>query len=275
MSDVEIYEASLILGVPNFLIRDMVRFEFNGQKLPAKTDSTFERGAIIAYANHLESAWPETKREPPEWVERYLVWESGNACGLCRLSKPNYEVAHVRDWAKTHCHSPKNLVRLCLDCHRSHGADYKLLQGVKEELLRERALLPNDVLYDCADQLVVGDAVVLRDGFARSAIASSETDLSVGFIRAKVGAQRCSVVRFGLAVGLDALTTGVWYFLSPIRPGKIDTFDAVLAEYELLMKAKSPQFFWQRVGRAESAGHLFIQMTHGIGLPSASRISGV
>jgi hypothetical protein len=275
MSDLDIQEASIILGLPPFLIRDMMSLEFNGRKLPTKPGAMVDRAALELYSKHLEAAWPADKRDPPIWVVRYLIWESGSTCGLCRESKPNYDIAHIREWAKTHCHSPKNLLRLCVDCHRSHGDDQKLLQGVKEGLMRERSLLTTDLLYECSEDVAVGDAVVLRDGVAQRAAASSQTELSAGFVRTKVGPDRCSVVRLGLVVGLAGLTTGWWYFLSPSRPGRIGSFYEVLDEYDALRRAPGPQFWWQRVGRAESSSHLFIQMTQGIGMPSATGPGGI
>lgn len=276
MTEIDIYEASIVFGLPPFLIRDMVSFDFNGEKLEAKSRSpyVFERKTLELYATHLESSWPEEKRCPPEWVVRFLIWEAGGACALCRQAKANYDIAHVAPWTKTHCHSPKNLVRLCVDCHRSHGDDQKLLQGLKEELLRERALLRAELLYDCVDDVEVGDAIFVSDGFARRAKASSEVELAVGFVQAKVGRHRCSVIRLGLVVGFSGLTSGHWYFLSPVRPGKIAVFDEVMDEYDKLRAKAGPQFWSQRVGRAESSGHLFIQMTHNIGMPGAAGKTG-
>lgn len=273
MSDIGIDEASVLLGLPAFLIRDMVSYKFNERKLEAKTTDphVFDHQVLQSYADHLSSKWPGTGRiDVPDWIERFLTWEAGGKCALCRVAKPNYENAHIVDWARTRSHHPKNLVRLCLDCHTSHGKGGKLLQGLKEELLRERALLSVDILYDCRESLKEGDAAYVRNGVASHASAGTATELAVGFVQSKVGDRRCSITRVGLVVGFADLKVGHWYFLSPVQPGKIMELDLVLNEYDQLRRQSSSQFWWQRVGRAESPSHLSIQLSHDVGMPSAS-----
>lgn len=175
MSRVGLHVASLTLGVPEFLVRDFVSHAFNGRKLPqcadpAVDDNTFELAELLSFRDHLESAFPATERtDPPEFVRRYLIYEAQNLCALCRLQKPNYEFAHIQPWAKTRCHSPHNLLRLCLDCHTSHGNNVKLLRGVKEEALRRTQFLGQTPIYDCEPGLKSGEAVYVLNGRARRA----------------------------------------------------------------------------------------------------------
>ena len=119
MDIISIHEINIILGLPEFLIRDFVSYEFNGRKLTRlKTDSSvyeFELAEVDDFRKHLDTPWPGTdRRDPPDYVKRYLTYESQGVCALCRESKPNYEYAHIRPWPESRCNSPHNILRLCL-----------------------------------------------------------------------------------------------------------------------------------------------------------------
>jgi hypothetical protein len=212
MTTMTLYAASVQLALPEFLLRDFIKFGFNGRKLCSIQDnrSLFEVTEISEFRNHLEAKWPEGPRPSvPDHVERYLTFEASGLCAFCRLTQPNYELAHITNWAKSRNHSPHNLLRLCLNCHRSHGSDCKLLQGVKEDLIRR--LQRMEALYDCDANVSPGDAVYVRDGVARLAIATSKETLASGFIRSTVGANRCSVQRDGVLLGCKDLELGARY----------------------------------------------------------------
>lgn len=51
-----------------------------------------------------------------------------------------------------------------------------------------------------------------------------------------IAGSRCTVLRFGSAVGIRWLMPNDYHYLSPARPGKVDTLDNVRAEYS------DPQF---------------------------------
>lgn len=254
MDIVNMQEASIILALPEFLIRDFVSYEFNGRKLiPIKGDSTaytFLVSEIKNFQQHLEAPWPGTDRcKPPQYIERYLIYEALGICSLCREPKPNYELAHVRSWPDSRCNSPHNLLRLCLDCHSSYGNDTKLLRGVKEECLRRIQLVDLGLIYDCPADIITGEAVYVLEGKVYRAIASSDRkNLAVGFVSTKIGANRCMVQRSGVVVGMSGLVPGQEYFLSQMKPGRA-TLRAELESRGLL----------QPLGRAESSSHLAIQ----------------
>jgi hypothetical protein len=133
------------LQIPPFLLRDFVVWAFNGRKLEPveekKKPLRFKRSVVLSFKEHLESRWPGDDRPPiPTSVQRYLLIESAAGCGLCLKKTENYDNAHIRDFAKSRCHSPHNLIRLCVECHRSHGDDAKTLQAAKE-LARNRVFI--------------------------------------------------------------------------------------------------------------------------------------
>lgn len=259
MRIIGLHETSIILGLPAFLIRDFVSYEFNGRKLhqapgnPAAYE--FDLSEVRSFQEHIEAPWPgEDRRDPPDHVRRYLVYEAGGLCALCRQHKPNYEYAHIRRWATSRCNNPHNVLHLCLDCHRSHGNDEKLLRGVKEEHLRRIQLVGQSLLYECEQDTAPGDAVYVLDGRVLKAHAGGGRDcLAVGFAQTKVGIDRCTVQRSGVVVSIGGLEPGQDYCLSPTEPGRIVT-RAVFDATRDMSKDARVQF----VGRAESATNLAI-----------------
>ncbi len=210
----------------------------------------------------MESAFPGAERiDPPEFVQRYLIYEAQGLCALCRLQRPNYQFAHIRPWAKTRCHSPHNLLRLCLDCHTSHGNNGKLLRGVKEEALRRTQLLGQTPTYDCDPDLKSGEAVYVLNSHARRATTLEVSTVATGLVRTKTSNDRCTVQRTDVFEGLDGLEPGETYFLAPHTPGLIVTykvFDAT-RDKEILV--------WQQtIGRAESSTQLPLNIENPIGL---------
>jgi hypothetical protein len=256
MSIIGLHEASVILGLPAFLIRDFVSYEFNGRKLFEAAEShEFDLFEVRSFQKHIDAPWPgEDRRDPPDYVKRYLVYEAGGLCALCRQDKPNYEYAHIRGWASSRCNNPHNMLRLYLDCHRSHGTDAELLRGVKEEHLRRIQLVDQSLLYECAQDTVPGDAVYVLDGRVLKAHAGAGRDcLAVGFAQTKIGIDRCTVQRLGVVVSIDGLEAGQEYCLSPTEPGRIVT-RAVFDETRDMSKDSRVQF----VGWAESNTDLAI-----------------
>ena len=259
MNIISIHEASTILGLPEFLIRDFVAYEFNGRKLArAKPDPSayrFELGDVNDFRNHLDAPWPGIdRRDTPGYVKRYLTYESQGGCALCRESKPNYEYAHIRPWPASRCNSPHNILRLCLDCHRSYGNDAKLLRGVKEECLRRIQLVDLSLLYECDSDIAPGEAVyVLERRVCRAHAGETAECLASGFVQTKVGIDRCTVQRSGVVVSIGSLESGKDYCLSPTEPGRIIT----RVEYDATRDVTKVTLF-QLVGRAESSTHLAI-----------------
>ena len=259
MNIISIHEASIILGLPEFLIRDFVAYEFNGKKLVrVNTDPSayqFELCAVNDFRNHLDARWPGTDRQdPPDYVERYLKYESRGECALCRKAKPNYEYAHIHQWPASRCNSPHNILRLCLDCHRSYGNDAKLLRGVKEECLRRIQLVDLSLLYECDSDIAPGEAVYVMDSRVHRAHAGGTAEcLASGFIQTKVGIDRCTVQRSGVVVSIGSLKPRKDYCLSVTEPGKIIT----RAKFDATRHATTETLF-QLMGRAESDTHLAI-----------------
>jgi len=259
MNVISIHEASIILGLPEFLIRDFVAYEFNGRKLGrAKTDPSayqFELSEVNDFRKHLDAPWAGTdRREPPVYVKRYLKYESKGKCALCREEKPNYEYAHIRPWPESRCNSPHNVLHLCLDCHRSYGNDAKLLRGVKEECVRRIQLVDLSLLYECDGDIAPGEAVYVLDGRVHRARAGGTAEfLASGFVQTKVGIDRCTVQRSGVVVSIGDLEPGKDYCLSLTEPGRIIT----RVEYDTTRDTTKETLF-QVVGRAESSTHLAI-----------------
>lgn len=262
------FEASIILGVPEYLVRDFADFGYNGRKLAVssldqQSAAPFLVSDVLEFQLHLNTPLGSTQRvAPPEHIKRYLVLEAQGICALCRQSKPNYDFAHIEPWAKSRSNSPHNLVHLCLDCHRTRGADIKLLRSLKEELLRRSSLLGDSILYSCPKELAPGDLVYALNGIVEAADASTPHSLAAGILRTKVGLNSCTVQRTGVATGLRGLVPGESYFLSPIEPGKsvpYDTFNR--------LRDKDQSVWLQGVGRAESSTQLAIQFRTPIGLP--------
>lgn len=259
MSIVEMHEASIILGVPEFLIRDFVHFGFNQRKLNAVNEGSEAHEFLIeeiqSFRLHLESPWSGNERTAiPKHVQRYLKYEAQGVCALCRMQKPNYEYAHIQPWSKLRCHSPHNILHLCLDCHTSYGNDIKLLKGLKEELLRRLRLLDSDFIYNCAEDTIPGEAIYVLNGSAYRANARDQDKIATGFIKTKVGSNRCTIQRYGVAI-VNELQPGLPYYLSASVPGKIVT-------YQELEATRDPNVAsgLQRVGRAESNKHLAIML---------------
>lgn len=256
---INIHEASIILALPEFLLRDFVRYPFNERRLSTVSGRSepylFQLDDVNDFRNHLNEAWPgEGRQPPPKFIERYLKFESQGKCAFCKEKVANYEYAHIRGWADSRCHSPHNLLRLCLDCHRTHGNDQKLLQGIKEECLRRIHQLDNSLLYDCEQHVSPGNAVYVLEGHAHLACAGEKSDrLACGFVHTKVGVDRCTVQRTGLVVSIGKLEPGMEYLLSLKIPGNIVTRTAFNAEI-----TPSKESIAQFVGRAESGTHLAI-----------------
>ena len=259
MSIIDIYETRIILGVPEFLIRDFVSYGFNKKNLsnvnqdPDAYQFTLEE--VHSFRDHLEKPWSDSQRKIPEHIKRYLQYEAQGVCALCRTHKPNYEYAHIQPWSKSRCHSPHNILYLCLDCHTSHGNNIKLLKGLKEECLRRINLLDSDFIYDCDEDLISGEAVYVLDGNAYRADAKDIDKIVTGFIKTKVGNNRCTVQRYGVAL-IDGLQPGATYFLSASVPGKIVTGQELQEE----KKSLDTECGWQSVGRTESNKHLAINI---------------
>lgn len=259
MDIISIHETSIILGLPEFLIRDFVSYEFNGMKLArAQRDPSayeFELSKVDDFRKHLDRPWPGTDRlDPPDYVKRYLVYEAQGGCALCRDKKPNYEYAHIRPWPVSRCNSPHNVLHLCLDCHRSYGNNEKLLRGAKEECLRRIQLVDLSLLYECEPDIAPGEAVYVLEGHVHRAHAGATAEyLASGFVQTKIGIDRCTVQRSGVVVSVGGLEPGKDYCLSPSEPGRIVTravFDAT--------RDMSAETLFQIVGRAESTTHLAV-----------------
>ncbi|HEY9832713.1 MAG TPA: HNH endonuclease signature motif containing protein, partial [Stenomitos sp.] len=192
MSIVDMYEASIILGVPEFLVRDFVSYGFNQRKLKAVNTGSaayqFSIDEVQDFRSHLEAQWPgDCRSSIPKHIERYLKYEAQGVCALCQTQQPHYEYAHIQPWAKSRCHSPHNILYLCLNCHTSHGNDIKLLSGLKEEKLRRIRLLDSDFIYDCSKDMISGEAIYVFNGSAYRADATDEGKIATGFIKTKVG----------------------------------------------------------------------------------------
>ena len=259
MSIVDIYEASIILCVPEFLIRDFVSYGFNQKKLSKVNQNSdayqFSLEEVQGFRAHLEKPWSDNQRNIPDHIKRYVQYEAQGICALCRMHKPNYEYAHIQPWSKSRCHSPHNILHLCLDCHRSHGYDIKLLKDLKEECLRRINLLDSDFIYNCDKDLISGEAIYVLNGNAYRADARDIGKTTTGFIKTKVGSNHCTVQRYGVAL-LDGLQPGKEYFLSASVPGKIVTAQELQEEKRSL----NTEYAWQSVGRAESNSHLAINI---------------
>lgn len=261
MNEITIHEASIILGLPEFLIRDFSSYEFNEKKLlNASTESSsfvFHINAIQEFQKHIEAPWPgEGRIEPPNFVKRYLKYEAQATCALCHNAKPNYDYAHIKAWSKSRNNSPHNLLYLCIDCHRSHGNDEKLLRGVKEELLKRIQLLDLSLLYECSEDITQGEAVYVLNGNVYRAIAQNNSgELATGFVKTKIGPDRCTIQRTGVVLSIGNLETGKEYFLSSSEQGKIVTRETFNEARDL-----SKEVIVQPVGKAESNTHLAINL---------------
>jgi hypothetical protein len=262
MDIISIHETSIILGLPEFLIRDFVSYEFNGRKLACvhknPLEYIFELSEVDEFREHLDKPWPGTDRiPPPDFIRRYLKYESQGCCALCRNAKPNYEYAHIRPWPSSRCNNPHNLLHLCLDCHRSYGNDAKLLGGVKEESLRRIQLVDLSLLYECGPDMKPGEAVYVLEGRIYRAHVRSPECMATGFIKTKIGIDRCIVQRYGV-VTIGGLEPGEDYVLSSNEPGRIETRAQFDANRDLTKEANV-----QFLGRAESNTQLAIR---GLGL---------
>ena len=260
MDIIDIHGAMIILSVPPFLVRDFVSYEFNGKKLQPlagqESPFVFTTTEVHSFREHMEAPWPGAdRRDPPDFVQRYLIFESRAVCALCRQAKPNYEIAHISPWAKTRCNSPHNLLRLCLDCHTSHGNDTKLLRAVKEELIRETQLTGQSPIYDCADDIGTGEAVFVLDEIVYRADANDRTKTAAGLVLFKFGPNRCTVQRSGVFQGISGLQTGESYFLSHACPGAIVTWERFEKNPD-----KTRIVWHQKIGRAEGPTQLAISI---------------
>ncbi len=266
MDAVSAFEASIMLGVPEYLVRDFSEFGYNGRRLPSlpvPSSTDFLVSEVLDFIRHLNAPLSSPRRQkPPKHVMKHLVIEAQGLCALCRTAKPNYEFAHIEPWSKSQCNSPHNLLHLCLDCHRTRGTDVKLLRSLKEELLRRSSPLGDGIVYSCSEILSPGDLVYVLNGIARASDASDANTLAAGLVRTKIGRDRCIVQRAGVATGLMGLIPGEYYFLSPTSQGRVVQYSA----FEQL-RDKSKHTWLQGVGRAESSTHLAIQMGTPIQLP--------
>jgi len=261
MSDlINIHEASILLSLPEFLIRDFISYGFNKRKLAFDPSFTgkFSRTEIIEFQKYLEEPWDGSDRiHPPSHVERYLKYEAQGKCAFCGINKPNYEYAHIRSWSKSRCNSPHNLLYFCLDCHTTHGNDEKLLQGIKEECLRRIQLIDLSYIYECDNDLNPGDAVYALNGQTYQAIASNNHgELTTGFLSTKISPNRCLIQRHGV-ISIGNLIPGSDYCLSPYERGKVIQKEQFIKDYGLKL-IKHPTF--QVIGRAESESHLVIRI---------------
>lgn len=266
MDIIDIHGATIILSVPPFLVRDFVSYEFNGRKLRPVTGQedrfVFETAEVHTFREHMEAPWPGVdRRDPPDFVQRYLTFESRAVCAFCRQPKPNYQFAHITPWARTRSNSPHNLLRLCLDCHTSHGNDTKLLRAVKEELIRETRLTGQSPIYDCTDDIGTGEAVFVVDGIVYRADANDLTKTAAGLLLFKFGSNRCTVQRPGVFQGMSGLQTGETYFLSHACPGAIVTWEDFDKNRD-----ETRQVWHQKIGRAEGPTQLAISIESPIGL---------
>ena len=85
MDIINIHETSIILGLPEFLIRDFVSYEFNGKKLICihenSSEYQFDLAMVEEFRKHLDTACPGTdRRDPPSFVKRYLIYEAQGQC---------------------------------------------------------------------------------------------------------------------------------------------------------------------------------------------------
>lgn len=266
METIDIHGATVILSVPLFLVRDFVSYEFNGKKLQPvagqESRFVFATKDVHSFRTHMEASWPGTdRRDPPDFIQRYLTFESRAVCALCRQGKPHYELAHISPWAKTRCNSPHNLLRLCLECHRSHGNDTKLLRAVKEELIRETQLTEQSPIYDCTDDIETGEAVFVLDGIVYRADANDHAKTAAGLVLFKFGPNRCTVQRSGVFQGKSGLQTGETYFLSHACPGDIVRWKDFDKDRD-----ETRQVWNQQIGRAEGSTQLAISMGSPIGI---------
>jgi len=275
MPTISVGEAAQMMGLPDFLIRDFVSYEFNGRKLVSQTSKNeglaFDQDEVISFLKHLDSRWPgEDRVDPPDFIQRYLIFEARGKCALCQESKPNYDWAHILNWSASRSNNPHNLLRLCVDCHRSYGNNTKLLKGVKEGLLKHNHLVPLELLYDCDETTVPGTAVFCKDGRAFPAIATVERDqLATGFVGAKIGPDRCAVQRVGVISSLTNLESGEDYYLSTRLPGSIVNRSDFDKEID-----RTKEQLLQGVGFAESSVHLVIRFTGDLTLIPGATISG-
>lgn len=138
---VNMADAAAILNLPPTLLESFVSYEFNEQRLEClnRKRGTFLRQDVEAYARHLDSRWPDSKRHIPSFVKRYvdIEAEASGGCASCRLRSSSYDYAHINSWEKSRCHSPHNIVRLCPTRHRDHGNETRRLKDVKD-LARRR-----------------------------------------------------------------------------------------------------------------------------------------
>lgn len=224
MSLIELIEVSKLLALPIFLIRDFVSYDFNGKKLnpSSQNEEMFDIEQVNEFRIHLDSTWPDNKREPPDYIKRYIKYESGNVCSLCKQHKPKYQYAHIKSWPKSHSHNPHNLLHLCLDCHATEGDNQKLLLAVKEELIRKTSIHITDKIYECDVDISPGDAVYAINYKAHKAIATEDpTKLASGLVSSKIGLDRCVIQRTGVVTCMHDLIPGEEYFLSQEIPGKL------------------------------------------------------
>ncbi|MGE0706695.1 MAG: HNH endonuclease signature motif containing protein [Planctomycetota bacterium] len=141
-------EAGELLGLPCFLVRDFKSWKFNKRRLqavyPKAKPLQFRRSEVLSFQKHLEAPWDwktgQKRPDIPNPVKHYLDVESAGRCGLCLLEKADYEYAHIRDFAESRVHSPHNLIRLCVACHRANKGKGKVLRGAKERA-RQRVFL--------------------------------------------------------------------------------------------------------------------------------------
>lgn len=67
MNIISIHETSIIIGLPEFLIRDFVAYEFNGRKLArAQADPSayqFQLTDVNDFRKHLDMRWPGTETD--------------------------------------------------------------------------------------------------------------------------------------------------------------------------------------------------------------------
>lgn len=239
------YAAGIFLNLPPFLISDFVSYDFNGQKLKSINQARPYEFSVVdleKFEKHLWSPFEPNIRSVPQFVERYLILESEGKCALCSENKPNYEYAHIKPWAKFFCHHPHNVLRLCLDCHTTHGKDVKLLKAVKEQKISKFMGMNSEHIYDCDPLITVTSAVYALNGKVH--LANAATNDAVGFVSRKIGQDRCMVQRHGVLSGFTNLIPGIKYHLSPVQSGKIIIWDDLIYD--------TPGVTCQMMGRAES-----------------------
>src|SRR5690348_5977164 len=70
---ISMHQASIMLALPEFLIRDFTSYGFNGRKLTLQKDGDLERREVLDFQRFLEQPWPgEGRMAPPDPIQRRI-----------------------------------------------------------------------------------------------------------------------------------------------------------------------------------------------------------